>query len=112
MTRLKKGSATAMMILALGLIPALPAAAQTVQSAPATQSCTVEVDPTHKTGNESPDASMAFIVVQKPGGGSENVIVTWKKDPQVKEESATNGVGVYKTEYEIETARRKGAETR
>lgn len=109
MITFKKSSTAIITTLALGLLPALPTAAQTAQAAPAAQTYTVQVSQTAKTEGGEPGAPMKLTVVQKPGAGNEDVVITWVEDSDVK--PALENGSMYSTtvKYNIETARSKAA---
>lgn len=110
MKRLRKGSTAIFTVLALGLVLALPASAQTVQGEPVTQSYAVQAIQVPLDGEEPSDSSMAFTIQPKQGVDSEDVIITWKVDPRNGRNAQKDGSHPT-AEYQVETAQRKGVTT-
>ena len=108
MKRFTKSSITVSATFALGIMMALPAAAQPVQTETARQaSYSVEVVQAPGTGNASTKMPMTFTVEQKPGTG--DVVITWIEDSREKAKMEKRNAESVTTEYEIESSRRKGA---
>lgn len=109
MSTFKKSSTAIITTLVLGLIPALPAAAQTALAAPAAQTYTVQVSQADQTESGEPGALMKLTVVQKPGTGNEDVEITWAEDSEAKAALENGPMHSTTAEYDIETARSKAA---
>lgn len=113
MRRFRKSSTAVFTFLALGLMPVLPAAAQTMQGIPTGESTyTVRSSGTSQTGNDSADMPITITVEQKPGMEAEDFIITWKEDPRAKaamgKDAGKHTAEHALVEYKIETAQRKG----
>lgn len=109
MRTFQKSSTAIITTLALGLLPALPAAAQTAQAAPDAQTYAVKVSQAAKTESGEPGAPMKLTVVQKPGAGNEDVVITWVEDSAAKADPENGSMYSTTVEYNIETARSKAA---
>ena len=83
MKTFKKSSMAIITTLVLGLLPALPAAAQTAPETTAARKYSVQVSQAESGGQDSP---MKFTVTQKTGTDNEEVIITLVKDPKAKAE--------------------------
>ena len=83
MKTFKKSSTAIITTLVLGLLPALPAAAQTAPETTAARKYSVQVSQAESGGQDSP---MKFTVTQKTGTDNEEVIITLVKDPKAKAE--------------------------
>ena len=75
MKTLKKSSTAIITTLVLGLLPALPAAAQTAPETTAARKDSVQVFQAERGGQDSP---MKFTVTQKTGTDNEEVIIRSK----------------------------------
>ena len=105
MRTFKKSSTAIITTLALGLILALPAAAQTALAAPAAQTYTVQVSQADQTESGEPGTTMKFTVVQKPG--AEKEIITWVEKTEAEADPENGSMYSTTAEYDIKTARSK-----
>ena len=109
MKTLKKSSMAIITTLVLGLLPALPAAAQTAPETTAARKYSVQVSQAERGGQDSP---MKFTVTQKTGTDNEEVIITLVKDPKAKAEPEKGHAYISTSEYYVTTAKSKAVNVR
>lgn len=100
----KKSSTAIITTLALGLLPALPAAAQ---EAPAAQTYSMKASQAAKAESGKPGVPMRFTVVKKLGADNEGVVITWVEDSEAKADPEGNPMHSTTVEYDVATARSK-----
>ena len=108
MKTLKKSSTAIITTLVLGLLPALPAAAQTAPETTAARKYSVQVSQAESGGQDSP---MKFTVTQKTGTDNEEVI-TLVKDPKAKAEPEKGHAYISTSEYDVTAAKSKAVNVR
>ena len=109
MKTLKKSSMAIITTLVLGLLPALPAAAQTAPETTAARKYSVQVSQAESGGQDSP---MKFTVTQKTGTDNEEVIITLVKDPKAKAEPEKGHAYISTSEYDVTAAKSKAVNVR